>query len=79
MAAAWRRDEHGLGPYDDLIRTCVDQHGGYVLSTAGDSFAIAFETAGAAVETAVTAQHRLQTERWPAVCELFVRMGIEVG
>ena len=41
-----------LGARDRILRTVVEEHGGYVFSTAGDSFSAAFWTPGDAVAAA---------------------------
>jgi class 3 adenylate cyclase len=47
----WERDEPGmeraLSRHDAVVRAAIEDHGGYVFSTAGDSFAAAFQSSGA--------------------------------
>ncbi len=73
----WEHDEPGmaeaLGRHDEVLRGAVGAHGGYVFSTAGDSFACAFSSALAAVEAAIEAQSGL------ADVGLRVRMGLHFG
>ena len=38
-----------LARYDEILRSAIEGHDGYVFSTAGDAFAAAFGRAGAAV------------------------------
>jgi predicted ATPase/class 3 adenylate cyclase len=64
-----------LARHDALVREAVDGGGGQVFSTAGDGFAAAFETAGAAVATAVAIQEGLANSGSP----LRVRMGVNTG
>jgi class 3 adenylate cyclase len=56
-ARLWERDESGmdaaLARHDSVVRAAMAAHGGYVFSTAGDSFAVAFATPLEAVLAAV--------------------------
>jgi predicted ATPase/DNA-binding winged helix-turn-helix (wHTH) protein len=54
-------------------------HGGFASSSSGDSFAVAFKSVRRAVEASVAAQRALASQRWPATCEIRVRMGLHVG
>src|SRR4051794_38640261 len=65
--------------HDAVIRRAVEASGGYVFSTAGDSFAAAFARAGDAVTAAFEAQRALLAERWPHPIEMRVRMGVHTG
>ena len=64
---------------DELLRGAIEAAEGYVFSTAGDAFAVAFARAGAAVDAAVAAQRMLATEEWPAGIVVRVRMGMHTG
>ena len=64
---------------DELLRGAIEAAEGYVFSTAGDAFAVAFARAGAAVDAAVAAQRMLATEEWPAGIVVRVRMGMRTG
>src|SRR5215211_2390424 len=68
-----------LGAHDRLLRSVIEEHRGYVFSTAGDAFSAAFWTPGEAVAAAVEVQRRLTTESWPDAVVLRVRMGIHTG
>src|SRR5215218_3292356 len=63
-----------LAEHDALLRDVFDAHGGYVFSTGGDGFAVAFSHARDAVDAAVEAQAALDDH--PLVN---VRMGIHTG
>lgn len=65
--------------HDDALRQAVERCGGYVFTTAGDSFAVAFDRADAAVEAAAAAQQGLADAAWPDGVVLPVRMGIHTG
>ena len=45
-----------LAEHDERVRSIVERAGGYVFTTAGDSFAVAFPAAPPAVESAVAIQ-----------------------
>jgi predicted ATPase len=72
MAAAMER-------HDELVRSAVEGHGGYVFSTGGDGFGVAFGRAGEAVGAAVAAQCALAAECWPTGAVIRVRMGLHTG
>jgi class 3 adenylate cyclase len=48
-----------LARHDAVVRAAIAHHGGYVFSTAGDSFAAAFTTPLLAVSAAIDAQRLL--------------------
>src|SRR5947208_996737 len=48
-----------LERHDELVRSAIDAHGGYVFSTGGDGFAVAFGRAGDAVNAAIAMQQAL--------------------
>jgi predicted ATPase/class 3 adenylate cyclase len=68
-----------LARHDALLREAIREHRGYVFSTAGDAFAVAFADASDATRAAVAAQRALQDESWPAGTEIRVRMGVHTG
>jgi class 3 adenylate cyclase len=68
-----------LERHDELLRSAIGSFGGYVFSTAGDSFAAGFHSAGDAIGGALAAQAALTAESWPAGVTLRVRMGLHVG
>ena len=49
-----------LERHDKLLRHAIEAHGGHVFTTAGDSFAAAFQDHDAAVSAARSAQFALQ-------------------
>lgn len=67
-----------LRMHDEIIRRTVESNGGFVFTTAGDSFAVAFAQASAAVDAAVAAQDALAAAQWPGPA-LKVRMGVHLG
>ena len=68
-----------LERHDQILRSVVDTHGGYVFSTAGDAFSVAFARPVDAIAAAVEAQRALGAEAWPEGVELRVRMGAHAG
>jgi class 3 adenylate cyclase len=67
-----------VAAHDKLVRTVVEGHDGYVLTTMGDGFAVAFQRASEAVVAAVELQESLAGEEW-AAAGLRVRMGVHTG
>ena len=59
--------------HDELLRTAIERHGGFVFATGGDAFAAAFSRAGEALAAAVDAQRAVAAEVWPAPVEIHVR------
>jgi class 3 adenylate cyclase len=56
--------------HDEVLRTAIEAHGGYLFSRTGDGVVAAFASPMSAVEAAVAAQRAL---------ELPVRMGLATG
>ena len=65
--------------HDALIRSAIEDRGGYVFSTAGDSFAAAFQVPGEALAAAVDAQLALKRQAWAGGNALRVRMALHSG
>jgi class 3 adenylate cyclase len=72
MAAALRR-------HDEILRDAIEQTGGYVFKTVGDSFCAAFSAARAGLDAALTAQRNLAAQSWPTSRPIVVRMGLHAG
>jgi class 3 adenylate cyclase len=72
MAAALRR-------HDQIVRDSIEQAGGYVFKTAGDSFCAAFPGARAGLDAALAAQRSLAAESWPTSRPIVVRMALHAG
>ena len=68
-----------LAEHDRLISAAAEEAAGYVFSTAGDAFAIAFQEPGAAVEVALAIQLALQAADFDEIGRLKVRMAIHTG
>ncbi|HET7677945.1 MAG TPA: adenylate/guanylate cyclase domain-containing protein, partial [Candidatus Limnocylindrales bacterium] len=75
-AADWPRL---LGRHRELIREAVARHGGVEVSTEGDSFFVAFDSATGGLAAAADAQRALAAEPWPEDAEVRVRMGLHTG
>jgi class 3 adenylate cyclase len=72
MGAALRR-------HDEILRETLEEVGGYVFKTVGDSFCAAFSAARAGLDAALTAQRTLAAQAWPTSRPLLVRMGLHAG
>ena len=68
-----------LSRHDDIVRSTVEQRGGYVFATGGDGFAAAFARPADALEAAVEVQQRLDGQAVTDACPLRVRMGLHTG
>jgi class 3 adenylate cyclase len=77
LGAGWHavlREHHAL------VGGAIEDAGGWVDGTEGDSFFAVFADPRAAARAAVAAQRALRAHAWPdAVGELRVRMGLHVG
>jgi predicted ATPase/DNA-binding SARP family transcriptional activator len=66
--------------HHELLRSGFARHGGREIKEAGDSFVVAFASAGRALACAVACQQALAGEVWPeAIGPLRVRMAIHTG
>jgi predicted ATPase/class 3 adenylate cyclase len=68
-----------LAVHRRLLRAAFAEHGGHEVDTQGDSFFIAFPTAGEAVAAAAQAQRALASHPWPDGVRVSVRMGLHSG
>ncbi len=64
--------------HDSILREAIEAEGGYVFTTAGDSFASAFSKASDAVSAAARIQGGLADAAWPGPA-LRVRIGVHLG
>jgi predicted ATPase/class 3 adenylate cyclase len=71
--------EQVLSRHDAIIRSAIDERGGYVFSSSGDGFGAVFGDARDAADVAVSAQRALARERWSGDLGLRVRMGVHTG
>jgi predicted ATPase/class 3 adenylate cyclase/Tfp pilus assembly protein PilF len=73
-----RQMKAALARHDEILRSTIEDHGGYVFTTAGDAFSAAFQSADDAIRAAIAAQRRACAEPW-AVGALPVRMALHSG
>ena len=70
----WEADAEGmrvaLAAHDEVLRSAIEAHGGFLFKHTGDGVCAAFSSPRAAVDAAIAAQRKL---------ELPVRMGIATG
>ena len=68
-----------LEHHNKLLRSVWSEHGGFEVSTEGDSFLVAFDDADNAVTAAAAAQRGLSAAEWPDQATVKVRMGLHSG
>ena len=68
-----------LALHDEILRGAIEAAGGYVFATGGDAFSVAFASAEAAIDAALSGQLGLQSADWGATGRLKVRMAIHTG
>ena len=71
--------QDALARHDEILRSAIAAHGGFIFSTGGDGLGAAFQRSIDAVRAAVDVQRALQAEPWPDTVELRVRMGAHTG
>ncbi|MCH7904489.1 MAG: tetratricopeptide repeat protein [Armatimonadetes bacterium] len=68
-----------LERHDMILRSCIEDRGGYVFTTVGDAFCAAFQSAGAAVNAAIAVQLALKEEEWPQEAAIRVRAALHTA
>jgi DNA-binding NarL/FixJ family response regulator/class 3 adenylate cyclase len=68
-----------LGDHRRLVREAVAEWGGHEVDSRGDEFFLAFATAAAAVDAALSLQQALTSHDWPPGTQVRVRMGLHTG
>ena len=69
-----------LAQHDAILRDVLEQCGGVLCQTAGDSFVVGFVSARPALDMALRAQRALRAATWPAeIGPLRVRMTLHTG
>ena len=63
-----------LERHDEILRSEIASHAGYVFATAGDSFAAAFGRVGDGLDAALSSQRLLRSEAWPELVVMRVRL-----
>jgi len=71
--------QKALARHDELLRSSIEERGGYVFKTVGDAFCCAFPTAPDALEAVPDAQRLLLKERWAESDPMRVRMALHTG
>jgi predicted ATPase/class 3 adenylate cyclase len=68
-----------LDAHHRILRLAIEEHGGIVVSTEGDSFFAVFPTADDAAAAAAGARAEISRHPWPDGATVAVRMGIHTG
>jgi class 3 adenylate cyclase len=68
-----------MASHDDIVRSSIEDNAGHIFTTAGDAFCAAFSSPHDAVDAAVDAQVKLESEAWGAVAPFRVRMALHTG
>jgi len=72
MQAAFNRQE-------EIMRSAMEHHGGYMYKMIGDAFQVAFSSAPAALAAALEAQRGMQAEAWEGLRSVKVRIALHTG
>jgi predicted ATPase/class 3 adenylate cyclase/Tfp pilus assembly protein PilF len=74
------RMKSALARHDTILRAAIENHGGRVFKTVGDSFCCVFPAPLDAILAAVAAQHEIAAEQWTGLAEpIRVRIAIHTG
>ena len=65
--------------HDEILREAIEANDGYIIQVVGDSFKAAFPNAKNSLGAVLSAQRRLQAEKWGETGTLRVRMGLHTG
>jgi class 3 adenylate cyclase/tRNA A-37 threonylcarbamoyl transferase component Bud32 len=65
--------------HDEILRTTMESHGGYVFKTVGDAFCAAFITTSQALKATLATQRALFAESWDEDTAIRVRMALHTG
>jgi predicted ATPase/class 3 adenylate cyclase/tetratricopeptide (TPR) repeat protein len=71
--------ERAFSRHEEIIRTSMSEYNGYVYKMIGDAFQVAFSSAPAALNAAITAQRKLNSEHWGEIGSIKVRMALHTG
>ena len=65
----WESDADGMrtamAAHDEVLRTAIEEHGGWLFKHTGDGVCAAFSSPRAAVDAAVTARRASSPREWP--------------
>ena len=79
----WERDgrrmQAALVRHDEILKSTVEAHGGYVFKMVGDACCVAFSSTPRALEAALLAQRAIFKEPWDEECKIRVRMALHTG
>lgn len=65
--------------HDEILKSVIEAHKGYIFKTVGDAFCAAFHTAIDGLNAALNSQLALQKENWTTPKPLLVRMALHTG
>jgi class 3 adenylate cyclase/tetratricopeptide (TPR) repeat protein len=68
-----------LRAHEDVVRSCVEQHGGREVKSLGDGFMIAFASARRALACAVSIQQAVEVRKIESSAGVRVRIGVNTG
>src|SRR5829696_5079534 len=68
-----------LARHDEILRSAIEEHAGYVFKTVGDAFCAAFPTAPNAVDAALSVERALFAAEWDESEPLRVRIALHTG
>ena len=68
-----------LVQHNELLRSVIANHGGFVVKDKGDGFFAGFLTPAAAIGAVVEAQRQINAAAWPESISMKVRMGLHTG
>ncbi len=68
-----------LRQHDQLLEDVIGRHSGYVFTTAGDAYSVAFSSPLAALRTALDAQLALAAAEWPETAAIRIRTAVHTG
>lgn len=71
--------QNAVQRHDELLRSAIEAHNGYIFKTVGDAFCAAFDTVSDAIAAAVAAQTALVEQDFNAVDGLRARMALHTG
>ncbi|MGB7878374.1 MAG: adenylate/guanylate cyclase domain-containing protein [Ilumatobacteraceae bacterium] len=71
--------QSAVAGHDAILRRTFERNGGYVFTTAGDSFAVAFPDAQSAVNAGVALQREMMATTFDEIGQLRVRVGLHTG
>jgi predicted ATPase/class 3 adenylate cyclase len=79
----WEQDpeamQASLARHDELLRSVIEERGGYIFKTVGDAFCCAFPTTPEALEAALEVQRALIAQEWGETGPIRVRMALHTG